>query len=165
MYANGGRRFGKCFHLLLIVVPAVGVPFIYAHNRCLFWKSYNMGFEVLTPVGMKISIFWDITPCSLLKVNRRYGETSPPSSGSNKPSKIPPHSASQLLLRSSETSVHFHQTTRRYIPEDITLHVNTLCELMRCEIVWQRQVFFFHWLYSPLGPWPLIFSSWSSYRR
>jgi hypothetical protein len=32
-----------------------------------------VGFEVLTPVVMKNSIFWDITPCSLLKVNRLFG--------------------------------------------------------------------------------------------
>jgi hypothetical protein len=37
--------------------------------------SQIVGFEVLTAVVMKISIFWDITPCSPLKVNRRFGET------------------------------------------------------------------------------------------
>jgi hypothetical protein len=31
--------------------------------------------EVLTAVIMKITIFWDKTPCSLLKVNRRFGGT------------------------------------------------------------------------------------------
>jgi hypothetical protein len=31
-----------------------------------------VGFEVLTEVVMKISIFWDITPCNLLKDNRRF---------------------------------------------------------------------------------------------
>jgi hypothetical protein len=31
------------------------------------------GFEVLTAVVMKSSIFWDITMCSPLKVNRRFG--------------------------------------------------------------------------------------------
>jgi hypothetical protein len=36
------------------------------------------------------TIFWAITPCSPLKVNPHFGETSPPSSGSkNKSSKIP----------------------------------------------------------------------------
>jgi hypothetical protein len=30
-------------------------------------------FEVLTAVVMKSSICWDITPCSPLKVNRRFG--------------------------------------------------------------------------------------------
>jgi hypothetical protein len=33
------------------------------------------GFEVLTPVVMKSTDFWDITPpCSPLKVNRRFEE-------------------------------------------------------------------------------------------
>jgi hypothetical protein len=34
-----------------------------------------IGFEVLTEVVMKSTIFWDITPCSPLSVNRRFGET------------------------------------------------------------------------------------------
>jgi hypothetical protein len=45
---------------------------------CLFWyilfKSCA-GFEVLTAVVIKSYIFWDITPCSLLKINRRFGRT------------------------------------------------------------------------------------------
>jgi hypothetical protein len=32
-------------------------------------------FEVLTVVVMKITVFWDITPCSPLKFNRRFGRT------------------------------------------------------------------------------------------
>jgi hypothetical protein len=34
-----------------------------------------VGFEVPTAEVMKNSIFWDITPCSPLKVNRRFGGT------------------------------------------------------------------------------------------
>jgi hypothetical protein len=34
-------------------------------------KSNCVGFEVI----MKSSIFWDITPCSLLEVNQRLSET------------------------------------------------------------------------------------------
>jgi hypothetical protein len=34
---------------------------------------YYVGFEVLTAVIMRISIFRDITPCSPLRVNRRFG--------------------------------------------------------------------------------------------
>jgi hypothetical protein len=34
-----------------------------------------VGFEVLTPVVTKNSIFLDITPCSPLNVNRRCGGT------------------------------------------------------------------------------------------
>jgi hypothetical protein len=31
---------------------------------------YNVGFEVLTAVVMKSSVFWDITPCSPSKANQ-----------------------------------------------------------------------------------------------
>jgi hypothetical protein len=34
---------------------------------------FYIGFEVLTAVAMKSIIFWDITPCSPLKVNRLLG--------------------------------------------------------------------------------------------
>jgi hypothetical protein len=34
-----------------------------------------VGSEVLTAVVMKSSVFWDITPCGPLKVNRRLGGT------------------------------------------------------------------------------------------
>jgi hypothetical protein len=37
---------------------------------------HYVGFEVLTTVVMKTAVFWDITPCSPLKVNRRFGETN-----------------------------------------------------------------------------------------
>jgi hypothetical protein len=36
-------------------------------------KNVFVRFEVLTAVVMKSTIFWDITPCSPLKVNRRFG--------------------------------------------------------------------------------------------
>jgi hypothetical protein len=34
-----------------------------------------VGFEVLTAVVMKSTVFWDITPCSPLSVSRRFGGT------------------------------------------------------------------------------------------
>jgi hypothetical protein len=34
-----------------------------------------VGFEVITAVVMKSSVFWDITPCGPLKVNRHFGGT------------------------------------------------------------------------------------------
>jgi hypothetical protein len=37
--------------------------------------EYYVGFEVLTVVVMKGTIFWDIMLCSALKVNRRFGGT------------------------------------------------------------------------------------------
>jgi hypothetical protein len=38
-------------------------------------KLEIIGFEVFTAVVMKSIIFWDMTPCSPPKVNRRYGGT------------------------------------------------------------------------------------------
>jgi hypothetical protein len=35
----------------------------------------DVGFEVLTAVVMKSTIFWDITLCSPLSVNQRFGGT------------------------------------------------------------------------------------------
>jgi hypothetical protein len=35
----------------------------------------HVGFEVLTAVVMKSPIFWDITPCSPLQLNRRFEGT------------------------------------------------------------------------------------------
>jgi hypothetical protein len=79
--------------------------------------------------SFKSIIFWDITPCSPLKVNRRFGGTSPPSSGSNKPSKI----------CSSETSVDFRRNTRRCIPDDSTLH-NHRCENLKSYVVFMEVI-------------------------
>jgi hypothetical protein len=90
--------------------------------------SQYIGFEVLTAVVMKSTIFWDITPCSPLKVNRRFG-------GTYRLNLCP---AYHLLARwfiaraysstlkveakyTSETSIYFQRNTRRYIPEDSTL--------------------------------------------
>jgi hypothetical protein len=38
---------------------------------------------------MASSVYWDVTSCSTLKVSRRFGITSSPTSRSNKPNKIP----------------------------------------------------------------------------
>jgi hypothetical protein len=35
--------------------------------------QFYVGMEVLTEVAMKSTLFWDITPCSPLKVNRCFG--------------------------------------------------------------------------------------------
>jgi hypothetical protein len=59
-----------CMNIMLPIVT-------YAEVRNLsvkINKIYFVGFEVLTAVVMKSSIFWDITPCSPLKVNRLFGK-------------------------------------------------------------------------------------------
>jgi hypothetical protein len=45
---------------------------LWAENYLLVANNY-LEFEVCTAVIMKSTIFWDITPCSPLKVNRRFG--------------------------------------------------------------------------------------------
>jgi hypothetical protein len=42
---------------------------------CKTEKVLYVGFEVLTAVVMKSTIFWDITPCSPLKVTCCFGGT------------------------------------------------------------------------------------------
>jgi hypothetical protein len=84
----------------------------------------------------KSTVFWDITPCSSSKVNRRFG--------GNQRSLLPfftlvSCSAYSLTLKmeetySSETSVDFQLTTRRYIPEDSALH-NHRCENLKSYIL------------------------------
>jgi hypothetical protein len=49
-----------------------GDRFIYIYMRI---KFFLVRFEVITAVVMKSTIFWDITPYSPLKVNRRFGGT------------------------------------------------------------------------------------------
>jgi hypothetical protein len=55
------------------------VPDTYILN-CTRIRLFYVGFEVFTAVVMKSTIFWDITLCSPLSVNRRFGRTQPPSS-------------------------------------------------------------------------------------
>jgi hypothetical protein len=66
-------------------VPTATFQLAWRHMSSLYgvtqW-TYNgehtfkyVRFQVLTAVVMKSSIFWDITPSSLLKVNRRFGGT------------------------------------------------------------------------------------------
>jgi hypothetical protein len=96
----------------------------------------RVGFEVLTAVVMKNTIFWDITPCSPLKVNQHFGGTyslqlqgrrislarnQRGSGWQAKPaSTLVSCSAYSSTLKMevicySETSVDFQRTTQRYI--------------------------------------------------
>jgi hypothetical protein len=105
----------------------------YGVDQCI------VGFEVLTAVVIKSTIFWDITPCSPLGVNRRFGGTSRLHLQHRRTSRararfcFPPAFAmvscsaysSTLKMEaiiSSETLVDTQRTTRRYITEDGTLH-------------------------------------------
>jgi hypothetical protein len=50
---------------------------IFSSTPCSQTSSVYVGFEVLTAVVMKSTIFWDMTPCSPVNFNRRFGGTNP----------------------------------------------------------------------------------------
>jgi hypothetical protein len=96
---------------------------------------------------LKSTTFWDITPCSPLKVNRHFGGTCRLHHQGRRISQtrnqlcLPPAFtlvsclAYTLTLKmeatcSLETSVDFQRTTWCYIPEDSTLH-NHRCENLK----------------------------------
>jgi hypothetical protein len=66
----------------------------------------SIGFDVLTSVAVKSSFFWVATPKSPVKASLKMKATC-----------------------SSETSVDFQRTTRRYIPEDRPLRGTVSCRL------------------------------------
>jgi hypothetical protein len=86
------------------------------------------GFEVSTSVVMKSVSFWDITPCSPLSVNRRFGGTYHLLACWFLAELIP-STLKMKAIFSSETSVYTQHTTRRYIPEADTLKSNTVFSL------------------------------------
>jgi hypothetical protein len=111
------------------------------YQRFIELGGKNVGFEVLTAVVMKSTIFWDIKPCSPLKVNRRFWRTyrlhfqGQRIGLARNQLYFPPDftlvscSAYSSTLKmeaicSSEATVDFQ---RRYIPEDSTLHGNIVC--------------------------------------
>jgi hypothetical protein len=92
----------------------------------------TVGFEVLTAVLMKSTIFWDITPCSPLKDNRHFEGTCRlylqralclPHAFTLVSCLACSSTLKMKATRSSQTSVDFQRTTRRYIPEDSTLQL------------------------------------------
>jgi hypothetical protein len=88
-----------------------------------------------TSIKLKSYIFLDITPCSPVKVIRRFGGAY----GLHLADFLPdvlvsilayPSTLKMETMRSSETLVDFHRTTRRYFREDATLHTS-VCENFR----------------------------------
>jgi hypothetical protein len=66
--SSGGFWYLKCWSL--------GFSYRLYDYYCQVHRSSNVvGFEVLSAVFMNGSIFWAATPCSLLKVNRRFWGT------------------------------------------------------------------------------------------
>jgi hypothetical protein len=93
------------------------LPLTVLDPRGIYWCDYTdfLRFEVLTAMTMQISIFFDITPYSPLKVNRRFGVT------------CLLHLQRRRIRQGRnqlEMSVDFQRTTWRYVSEDRTLHID-----------------------------------------
>jgi hypothetical protein len=80
------RRYGSIIpsasgSILVVPVLARNIQFLLQplnKSRSVVYSNsiYTYtGFEVLTTVVIKSTVFWDITPFSLLKVNRRFRVT------------------------------------------------------------------------------------------
>jgi hypothetical protein len=95
---------------------------------------YNVEFEVLRAVVLKSTIFWDITPCSPLKVNRRFGGTYRKAwwqASLQHALTLVSCSAyfSTLKMEAicfSETLVDSQLITWRYVPEGGTIQLSTI---------------------------------------
>jgi hypothetical protein len=111
------------------------------HGLCLSWTNetwdqsfyddqygYYVGFEVLTAVVMKSTIFWDIMPCSLLSVIRRFGGTYRLHLQGQKISWVRNRGQSKW-----QADIDSQRTTWRYIQEDGALQYN-YC-LLGCDAV------------------------------
>jgi hypothetical protein len=88
----------------------------YFHLRVGGTDIKQVGFEVLTAVRTKMTVFWVVEPCSLVEVYQRF----------RGPWCLQSSRLIALMMeaaRTSEKLVNFYQTTRRYHPEDS--HLNT----------------------------------------
>lgn len=104
-------------------------------------QQYTVQFEDLTVVVMKNSVFWDVTPCSLLKDNQHFGGTchlhlhgrmislarNQHEAGSTQSTcywlhagfllgfSFDPEDGDDMFL---QNIIHFQCTTTSYVPED-----------------------------------------------
>jgi hypothetical protein len=96
------------------------------HHSCNTYVSSREWHQLLQTNRpyLKIILFWDITSCSPLKVNRRFEGTCrlclPPAFTLVYCSAYPSTLKMEAIC-SSETSVDFQLTARSYIPEDNSL--------------------------------------------
>jgi hypothetical protein len=86
---------------------------------------------------LKSSVFWDIMSCIPLKVNRRFGGTYRLIIQDRRISQARNQceAGRKKSSYSSETSVDFQRTTRRYIPEGRTLHKHRCENLKSCSML------------------------------
>jgi hypothetical protein len=76
-YINNHALTLVCKLLSLLKIGFTSVAIFSSRTYFSYIVNYSfVRFEVLTVVVVKSTIFWTIMPCSLLKVNRRFGGTS-----------------------------------------------------------------------------------------
>jgi hypothetical protein len=96
-----------------------------------YWLIHHIENDISIRFAPEEFCILDVKPCSPLKVNQCFGRTS---SGSKKPGwqKVVNRAVDPEMEAtcSSETSVDFQRTTRRYIPEERILH-NSRCENLK----------------------------------
>jgi hypothetical protein len=87
--------------------------------------NFNYNFSLsLQRFQPTISVFKDVTICSLLKVNLRFGRTCHFHLQGRRinQERNQRETGNSREIRFCETSVDFQRTTRLYIPEDRSLH-------------------------------------------
>jgi hypothetical protein len=72
---------------------------------------------------VKLAVFWNVAPCSLIEIDRRFRGV------------YRPIALVMEVVSSSETSVNIYQTTRPNIPEDSHLHDSFGCLVVYIRIV------------------------------
>jgi hypothetical protein len=77
-------------------------------------RTKHMIFQVLSAASMKFRVFWDVAQFSVTGVDWRFRDAY-----------CLLHQGALMMkaVRTSETSVHSNEATRRYFPEDCELHV------------------------------------------
>jgi hypothetical protein len=69
--------------------------------------QYQVRFQVLTAASMKMTVFWNVAPCSLAEIERR---------STFQWCLLPP--LIPFITLTMEASVNFCETTRHKVPED-----------------------------------------------
>jgi hypothetical protein len=91
-------------------------------------RKFHVRFQVLTATNVKMAVFWDVSPCSLVDIDRRLGGACLHHQG------YTPWWWRQSFF---ETSINICQTTRWNIPEDSHLH--EFHAVVQTECWWHHQ--------------------------
>jgi hypothetical protein len=82
-------------------------------------------FVIFMAAKTQVKVFWDVTPCSVV-VGYQFSEVRAVSMFIT---------LKMEAVRSSETLVSYHNTTRRYIPEHLDLVTEVYVENSRSRII------------------------------